>query len=254
MIAQAATESTPLLTYAVCVTGLAPLAWLVWRHRAGRPVLATASPAAFAPAKPMVLGLIALGYFLFYGLTGAAVLTDDLSPAAAIGGALGTLSVGLVLYGVVVRRLFRPQGRPTERLRRGILVLWAAMPVVFGAFLLLQWVGLEGAQKSVTWLADRRHGWQVVALHAVVVAPVAEETCFRGLLYPALRQLRGPRYAILLTAVIFGLVHVLPAVAFPMVLFGAAMAWLCETNGSFLPCLLAHIAFNGLTVLQLLLV
>ena len=114
--------------------------------------------------------------------------------------------------------------------------------------------GLDGAQESVTWLAERRHGWQVVALHAVLVAPVAEETCLRGLLYPALRQLSGPGYAIVATAVIFGLVHGLPAVILPMALFGVAMAWLCETNGSFLPCILAHIAFNGLTVLQLLLI
>jgi membrane protease YdiL (CAAX protease family) len=254
VIAQAATEPTPLLTYAVCVTGLVPLVYLIWRQRAGRPVLQT-NPAAFARANPIVLGLIALGYFLFYGLAWAAVLTDDLSPTAALGGGLATLAGALVLYVVVVRRLFRPQDRQAERIRRGFLVLWAAMPVVFGAFLLLQWVGLEGAQKSVTWLVERRHGWQVVALHAVFVAPVAEETCFRGLLYPALRQIRGPRYAILLTAVVFGLVHVPPlAVVLPMVLFGAALAWMCETNGSFLPCLLAHIAFNGLTVLQLLLI
>lgn len=251
MIGETAPELTPVLTWVVCVTGLVPLAWLVWRHRTGRPVLRT-SPAGFPRTDPMVLGLVALGYFLLYSLVGAAVLTNDLSQPAAFGGALGALAAGLILYLVVVRRLFRPQGRPAERIRRGLLVLWAAMPVVFGAFLLLQWVGLEGAQKSVTWMAERRHGWQVVALHAVLVAPVAEETCFRGLLYPALRQLRGPRYAIVLTAVVFGLVHVLPAVVVPMVLFGAAMAWLCETNGSFLPCVLAHIVFNGLTVLQLL--
>lgn len=251
MIGQAATEPSSVLTWAVCVTGVVPLAWLVWRQRTGRPVLRT-SPGAFARVDPLVIGLVALGYYLFYSLVGAAVLTRDLSPPAAFGGALGTLALGLVLYLVVARRLFRPQGRAAERIRRGFLVLWAAMPVVFGVFLLLQWVGLDGGQKSVEWMAERRHGWQIVALHAVLVAPVAEETCFRGLLYPALRQLRGPRYAILLTAVVFGLVHVLPAVVVPMVLFGAAMAWLCETNGSYVPCLLAHIAFNGLTVLQLL--
>jgi len=251
VIGQAAAEPTPVLTWAVCATGLVALACLVRQHRIGRPVLRT-SPAAFARTNPLTLALIALAYFLFYGLVGAVVLTEDRNPAAALGGALGILVGGLVLYVVVLRRVFRPQGRLAERIGRGFLVLWAAMPVVFGAFLLLQALGLEGSQKSVTWMAERRQGWQIIALYAVFVAPVAEETCFRGLLYPALRQLRGPRYAILLTAVVFGLIHGLPAVVLPMVLFGAAMAWMCETNGSYFPCLLAHIAFNGLTVLQLL--
>jgi membrane protease YdiL (CAAX protease family) len=57
-----------------------------------------------------------------------------------------------------------------------------------------------------------------------------------------------------MTALVFGLIHVLPAVVVPMVLFGLVMAWLCETNGSPLPCILGHMAFNALTVLQLLLV
>jgi len=251
VIAQAAAEPTLVLTWAVCATGLPALAYLVWRHRTGRPVLKT-SPAAFARVNPVALGLTALAYFLFYALVGTVVLTEDLSPAAALSGALAILAGGLGVYVVVLRRVFRPRGRQAERIGRGFLVLWAAMPVVFGAFLLLQAFGLEGSQESITWMAERRPGWRIVALHAVLVAPVAEETCFRGLLYPALRQLRGPGYAILLTAAVFGVIHVLPAVVLPMVLFGAAMAWMCETNGSYFPCLLAHIAFNALTVLQLL--
>ena len=55
-------------------------------------------------------------------------------------------------------------------------------------------------------------------------------------------------------SLVFGVIHALPAVVVPMVLFGAALAWLCETNGSFFSGLLAHAAFNALTVVQLLLV
>lgn len=253
MIAQATPEPTALATILVCVTGLAPLAYLAWRHRKGRPVLRIC-PAAFPRSRPMVLGLAGLAYYVLYGLAGWLVVTEHPEPAAAIAGALATLAAGVVLYVVVVRRVFPAQGRPAGRIGRGFLVLWAAMPLLYGLFLLLQWLGFEESQKAVEWLAERRDGWQLVALHAVLVAPFAEEICFRGLLYPALRQLRGPSYAIVMTAVVFGLVHVLPAVVVPMVLFGLVMAWLGETNGSIVPCLLGHIAFNGLTVLQLLLV
>jgi membrane protease YdiL (CAAX protease family) len=251
VIAQAVPEPMPLLTLAVCVTGLVPLAYVVWRHWKRRPVLRT-SPAAFVRASPMVLGLLALAYLLLSQAAAWAVVTLD--PAIAIGAELGALAAGVVLYMVAVRRAFRPQGNLAERIGRGFLVLWAAMPVIYGVFLLLQWLGFERTQKSIESLADRQDGWQLIALHAVFVAPVAEEICFRGLLYPALRQLRGPLYAILMTALVFGLIHVLPAVVVPMVLFGLVMAWLCETNGSPLPCILGHMAFNALTVLQLLLV
>jgi membrane protease YdiL (CAAX protease family) len=251
VIAQAAPEATPLLTLAVCATGLVPLAWLVRRRWQGRPVLRT-NPAAFVRSSPMTLGLLALLYFLLYGLAGLAVVTTH--PVAGIGGALATVLAGLVLYLVVARRVFRPQGTQRERIGRGLLVLWAAMPLIYGVALLLQWIGFDEPQESIEWLARRRHGWQLVALHAVLIAPVAEEFCFRGLLYPALRQLRGPAYAVLLTALAFGLIHIQLAVVVPMILFGVVMAWLCETNGSFLPCVLGHIAFNALTVLQLLLI
>jgi len=172
VIAQAAAEPTLVLTWAVCATGLPALAYLVWRHRTGRPVLKT-SPAAFARVNPVALGLTALAYFLFYALVGTVVLTEDLSPAAALSGALAILAGGLGVYVVVLRRVFRPRGRQAERIGRGFLVLWAAMPVVFGAFLLLQAFGLEGSQESITWMAERRPGWRIVALHAVLVAPVA---------------------------------------------------------------------------------
>jgi membrane protease YdiL (CAAX protease family) len=251
VIAQAAPEPMPLLTLAVCVTGLVPLGYLLWRHWKRRPVLRT-SPDGFARANPMTLGLFALVYFFLYGLAGLAVATTE--PTAAIGGALATLAGGLVLYRVAVRRAFRPRGSRGERIGRGFLALWAAMPLIYGVALLLQWLGFKEQQESIRWLADRREGWWLIALHAVLVAPVAEELCFRGLLYPALRQLRGPGYAMLLTAVAFALIHLLPAVVVPMFLFGLVMAWLCETNGSPLPCILGHVAFNSLTVLQLLLV
>lgn len=251
MIAQAAPEPTALATMVVCVTGLAPLAWLAWRHAQGRPVL-RASPGAFRRASPFGLALYALAYFLLGQLAGWVAL--NLPAAVAIAGALGTIVVGGILYAVVVRRVFRAQGGWAQRIGRGFLVLWAAMPLLYGLFLLMRWLGFEQPQKAIEWLAERRDGWQLVALHAVLVAPVAEEICFRGLLYPALRQLRGPGYAILMTALVFGLVHGLPAVVVPMVLFGVVMAWLGETGGSILPCVLGHMAFNALTVLQLLLV
>lgn len=253
MIAQATPEPTAVATIVVCVTGLAPLAYLVRRHAKGRPVLRPC-PGAFPRSRPMVLGLFALAYYVLYGLAGWAVVTENPAPTAALAGVLATLAAGAVLYVVAVRRVFSPQGKPAERIGRGFLVLWAAMPLLYGLFLVLQWLGFEEPQPAIEWLAERRAGWQLVALHAVLVAPVAEEICFRGLLYPALRQLRGPGYAIVMTAVIFGLVHALPAVVVPMVLFGLVMACLGETNGSIVPCLLGHIAFNGLTVLQLLLV
>jgi membrane protease YdiL (CAAX protease family) len=98
-------------------------------------------------------------------------------------------------------------------------------------------------------------GWVGIALLAVVVAPLLEEIVFRGLLYPALRHLWaarrwGMRAAVAVTAAVFGLIHP-PAVWAPMAVFGVFLAFLAESAGTVWPCVLAHAAFNGLTVAQI---
>jgi uncharacterized protein len=81
---------------------------------------------------------------------------------------------------------------------------------------------------------------------ALLVAPVAEEVFFRGLLYNALRQ-RLPRFvAILLQAVAFGLLHPFGlAGAAAVALSGLALALVYEWRRTLLAPILLHAVVNA---------
>jgi uncharacterized protein len=99
-----------------------------------------------------------------------------------------------------------------------------------------------------------------VLLSAVVVAPLAEELFFRGMLYQALRRHAGTWAAILVSAVLFAAAHVLAeptwqggALVFALILpLGAFLAWLFERHGTLAVPIAAHAAFNAITLVLLL--
>ncbi len=91
-----------------------------------------------------------------------------------------------------------------------------------------------------------------LAAAAIAFAPFAEETIFRGLIYPALRARAGVRGAMVGSAVLFATVH--PAVDWvPLAAFAVALAWVYERTGSLLAPIAMHAANNALGVATLLL-
>jgi membrane protease YdiL (CAAX protease family) len=87
---------------------------------------------------------------------------------------------------------------------------------------------------------------------ALAVAPgCAEELAFRGALQGALEKIAGPRGAILVSAVLFGLIHLQPAgyrVPFA-ILLGLALGALRRRTGSVVPGMIAHGVLNTTTLL-----
>ncbi len=91
-----------------------------------------------------------------------------------------------------------------------------------------------------------------LALSAVVIAPVAEEITWRGLVQQAMKRMRLPvPAAIAVTAALFALIHwsALPAAARPgglvaLTLLGTTLGWLTERTGRIESAMVAHAAFN----------
>jgi len=98
----------------------------------------------------------------------------------------------------------------------------------------------------------KSNGWQnraAVFGLAVLAAPVTEELIFRGCLYGILREALGRRIAILVSAIIFALIHGhLPSLPGLMVL-AAGLALVYERCGSLWAPISMHAAFNALTIL-----
>jgi sodium transport system permease protein len=96
--------------------------------------------------------------------------------------------------------------------------------------------------------------WLKLAVLAVVPA-IAEEFFFRGFLLTGLRSALSPWRAILLSAVLFGLFHVIvrDRLLFERLIsstmMGVALGWVCLRTGSILPGMLLHVLNNGFFML-----
>jgi membrane protease YdiL (CAAX protease family) len=110
--------------------------------------------------------------------------------------------------------------------------------------------------QAVSDIADKAHVGMRIALLPIVVliGPAAEELLFRGALLSILRTRLGDGWAIVLSAVIFGTVH-LPDLgwlwyAVPnLILVGLFCAWLRVRSGSLWPSFVAHAANNALATI-----
>jgi uncharacterized protein len=93
---------------------------------------------------------------------------------------------------------------------------------------------------------DSRRAGAFVAFFLVVtfVGPAVEELTYRGLGLSLLMPY-GAAAAILVTGVLFGAVHGLLVVLFPLTVFGIVVGWLRVRTQSIYPPMLLHATFNG---------
>lgn len=152
--------------------------------------------------------------------------------------------------------------------RRGKAVLLGALGAVL--FLPFAW-GMQGLLAGlIEWLTrhpavqqevvtvlqkgNSPRGEQVfVAVLAVLVAPVAEEMLFRGIVYPTLKQGGHPRAAWWLTSLLFAAMHFNALSFLPLTVFSMILIYLYEKTGSLWASITAHSLFNFANFLFMLL-
>ena len=133
--------------------------------------------------------------------------------------------------------------------------LGIAAPVL-GGLLTQLLAGDHEVTQAVSEIADKAHLAMRIALLPVVVlvGPAVEELLFRGALLSILRTRLGDTWAIVLSAIVFGTVH-LPDLdwlwyAVPnLILVGLFCAWLRVRSGSLWPAFVAHAANNALATI-----
>lgn len=91
------------------------------------------------------------------------------------------------------------------------------------------------------------HGWRLALVlgAVVIVAPICEETAFRGLLQQPLVARLGPAWGIGITAVVFSAFHGDPIGFLPRVELGILFGWLYLRTGSLWASIAAHAVNNG---------
>lgn len=92
-------------------------------------------------------------------------------------------------------------------------------------------------------------GWAI--LTTVVLAPIMEETLFRGLIQGSISTKYGPTAGILISALIFGLIHGIPQQVVNAFFIGIILGYIYYRTNSLLTVIILHFLNNGIALLQL---
>ncbi|MGO8685628.1 MAG: lysostaphin resistance A-like protein [Candidatus Dormibacteria bacterium] len=168
------------------------------------------------------------------------------------------LGIVVILGLVLIRRRARVGDLGWRMPRLGWIAL--AVPAAAAAYLLITGIGdltqmlFPAAQNGQVPEVQGEYGHFVgLAIPAVsVVAPIVEETFFRGFVYGWMRRHLNVPAAAILSGCFFALVHFQPVIFVPLAVLGAGLALLYEYSGSLLPGMIVHGLFNLVEILQIL--
>ena len=136
-----------------------------------------------------------------------------------------------------------------------LLVLGVSAVFIFSAMyvlnLLIEQIGLPNTMED-TFIAMSRNPFGVLSI--ALLAPLLEELLFRGAIQGILLDtLRKPWMAILISSLIFGVVHMNPAQIPFAFLLGTMFGWLYYRTGSLLPGIIGHVLNNSVAAVNMML-
>lgn len=148
--------------------------------------------------------------------------------------------------------------RPLLSALRDALAGWLMVtPVVMlTGWLLVRLVGDPGGSNPLLELVLGSRdplALALLALTAIVLAPLFEETIFRGTLLPVLAMRLGPLPGVLLSGLLFAMAHISVGELAPLTVLGVGLGLVRLRSGRLWPSVLMHGLWNAVTFLNLLL-
>lgn len=139
-----------------------------------------------------------------------------------------------LVLGILVAAIFLPIGLQLQRLSDFIMRL-PHSPV--------QPVEQQAVQtlRAASSLAQR----VAAGIFTIALAPVGEETLFRGILYPAIKQAGFPKLALWLTCLAFAAIHLNAVTFLPLLVLSLLLTLLYEKTNNLLAPITAHATFNA---------
>ena len=185
-----------------------------------------------------------------YGIDRSSLLFTDLMAALEAAALVG----GVYLLGMKRKKIsWREIGVkevPNRWLWVAIALAFILIPLIGLIALLIQVIlGQPIQNPQLQSLVPKNFSWQGAAgmlLLGGLAVPFAEELFFRGVLYRWLRDRWGPWPGILLSSLVFGLLHGEISIAGANFVIGLALAWAFERSGSLWPSILIHVLNNSL--------
>lgn len=211
------------------------------------------------PSLPRTVGLLLVTLLLAGALAVATmVLFPDWPEIARM--ALPTEIALLVAIGYAVRRTGLPWHRAlmlggfdTRVLVPLALVLIGSVTVFSELYLVMQKIipvpaGFEQALEKLLEISGPVD-FAVTTGVAVLIAPVLEEALFRGVLLQGIARRRGPRSAVVWTALFFALFHLYnPWQMLPTFFLGLILAWVVLNTRTLWTGIALHGAFNAVSL------
>jgi len=265
---------------------LALLSWGLLRWGQGKGFFAWEAPTAWN--RGIKLGHVAGAFLIYFAASLAAgwvlipLLQNFIAPGIGFSAWLvfflsATIAGGLAIYcrcisPAVHWGIWREGGKPAygEDVRYGLWAFVLAAPLVILLGHVLEW--LTGFWFQMTELPDQSavrfvkmtlqqpKSFLLAAISISVLAPLIEETLFRGFLQSFIRKHLGSRRAIVITAVCFSCFHFsweqgasnIPIIGslFVLALF---LGFLYEKRRCLLASITLHSAFNTFSILNLFL-
>jgi membrane protease YdiL (CAAX protease family) len=214
--------------------------------------------ANWGPLVALVGVLLALGTGVVLGIPAAIIGhkgNGDLTTFGNVGVQLGTaLGFLMVPMAIAAQRGAATMGEVCGRLglRRFSPAALKWMGAAIGAYLLFAFIySALIVQPHQEDIAEGFGTIPVQILLIVVLAPVSEEVCFRGMLFGGLREKLPRLAAALISGLIFGGLHALTGVSAvpPLIVFGFVLSLLYEKTGSVVPGILLHMLNNSVALL-----
>lgn len=222
---------------------------------------AVAKATALIIIGTVVLGVVIVGGTIWFG--------NELAPDAGMAaGPLFALGIGIYALVALAVYLFavRTQGDGWQRLGLRRFPQGWLLVLPFLALVQLLGMGLINTLLVMPFLGGSefqnpqieaitgggtltQQDFLLLLLLIAVVAPMAEELFFRGMLYPLLRQRWSAPVAIGINGLLFSLIHVIPVILPGLFFVGIVLAWVRERSGSLWPCIFLHALQNGVVLL-----
>jgi len=142
---------------------------------------------------------------------------------------------------------------------RSVALAVAALAVVLPVALLLE-TGCEWTMKRMDWHPKPQEAVQLlndtsfwptgfyIGFFAIVLAPVAEEFIFRGVLFSFVKQAGYPRIAWIGVSLLFAFIHGASVIFIPLFVLALALTWLYEKTDNLLAPIIAHSLFNTINL------
>ena len=209
--------------------------------------------------SPPVL-MIILNVFIYLGaeLVYQSFLADSFADVDSFMDSFGSvISIICYIAGIIIFYfMFKRDGLRGES---SLFKRWFYIPAVcvFGALashglsILISLINIDGLLGSYSESSSSlfASGVVLVIIRTVILAPVAEELIFRGLLFKRTESLLGFWPAALISAAIFGIYHLNLAQGIYAFLFGILFCLVYRRFGNLFACILMHVCANLLSVI-----